>query len=199
MYLEACMGVHDPLEEQIAFALRRIMRSIDLESRQLLHEIGLTFPQLAALQAIRRLQPTTVGKVANSIHLGHATLTGILDRLEKRGLIARQRSETDRRHISVRLTDAGQTLLEKAPPLLHRPFLRRLERLEVWERMQVAATLQRVAAMMENTGGSSASVVDLQSIDGVVDAVDDRYASEMDSARRLQSSQGSSREGRDDP
>lgn len=193
------MGVHDPLEEQIAFALRRIMRSIDLESRQLLHEIGLTFPQLAALQAIRRLQPTTVGKVANSIHLGHATLTGILDRLEKRGLIARQRSEDDRRHISVRLTDAGQTLLDKAPPLLHRPFQRQLDRLEVWERMQVAATLQRVAAMMESLGGSPASVVDLRSIEEAAEGVDDRYASELDSARRLQSSEGLSRERRGDP
>ncbi|MCC9609446.1 MarR family transcriptional regulator [Blastopirellula sp. JC733] len=196
MYLEACMGVHDPLEEQIAFALRRIMRSIDLESRQLLHEIGLTFPQLAALQAIGRLQPTTVGKVASSIHLGHATLTGILDRLEKRGLVVRERSENDRRHISVRLTESGQTLLDKAPPLLHRPFQRQLDRLEVWERMQVAATLERVASMMENSGGWSANVVDPQSVDG---AVDDRYASEIDSARRLQSKDGLRPGRRSDP
>lgn len=183
------MGVHDPLEEQIAFALRRIMRSIDLESRQLLHEVGLTFPQLAALQAIGRLQPTTVGKVASSIHLGHATLSGILDRLAKRGLIVRQRSDSDRRHIRVQLTETGQALLQKAPALLHRPFQRQLDRLEVWERMQVAATLERVASMMENSGGWTASVVDMQSVD---EAVDERYASESESARRLQSNERTS-------
>ncbi|MFI4875350.1 MAG: MarR family winged helix-turn-helix transcriptional regulator [Blastopirellula sp. JB062] len=189
------MGPHDPLEDQIAFALRRIMRSIDLESRQLLQEIGLTFPQLAALQAIRRMQPTSVGKVANSIHLGHATLSGILDRLEKRELIARQRSEDDRRHISVRLTDTGQTLLSKAPTLLHRPFQRQLDQLENWERMQVAATLQRVAAMMENAGGCSSNMVDLQSIDV---AGSDQMSSETDSARRLQRHEGLNRERRND-
>ncbi|UUO05368.1 MarR family transcriptional regulator [Blastopirellula sp. J2-11] len=189
------MGVHDPLEDQIAFALRRIMRSIDLQSRQLLHEIGLTFPQLAALQAIHRLQPTTVGKVASSIHLGHATLTGILDRLEKRELIARQRSENDRRHIRVQMTDAGQKLLDKAPTLLHRPFQRQLDRLESWERMQVAATLQRVATMMENSGGSSSKVVDLQSIKP---PESNPFPVEMDSARRLQSNEGLNRERRND-
>ena len=84
------------LEDQVIVALRRITRAIDLHSRGLMQEFGLTAPQLAALQAVQRLQPITAGALARSIHLSQATITGILSRLERRDLISRARSDADR-------------------------------------------------------------------------------------------------------
>lgn len=136
-------------EEQVIVALRRITRAIDLHSRLLLKRYGLTSPQLAALRVVARSQPVSVGGIARRIHLGQATLTGILGRLEKRGLVVRARADRDRRSVLVELTDAGRELVETAPPLLQERFHRGLSELPDWQRTMILATLQQVAAMMD--------------------------------------------------
>ena len=137
------------LEDQVIVALRRITRAIDLHSRELMQQVDLTAPQLAALQAIGRLQPITVGALAKSIHLSQATLTGILTRLETRILVSRVRSVSDRRTVVVELTEEGRAVLEDAPSLLRDRFRRELLKLQEWEQTQMLATLQRIAAMMD--------------------------------------------------
>ncbi len=137
------------IEDQVIVALRRITRAIDLHSRGLMQQVGLTTPQLAALQAIGRLQPITVGALAKSIHLSQATLTGILTRLETRTLVSRARSVSDRRTVVVELTEEGRAVLESAPSLLQDRFRRELLKLQEWEQTQMLATLQRIAAMMD--------------------------------------------------
>jgi DNA-binding MarR family transcriptional regulator len=137
------------LDEQVIAALRRITRAIDLHSRVLLQTSGLTIPQLITLQAIQRLQPITVGALAREIHLGPATVTGILRRLEKRGLVSRTRGDLDRRSVVVQLTDDGVRLLVEAPSLLQDRFRRELAKLQEWERTMILATLQRIASMMD--------------------------------------------------
>ncbi len=137
------------LEAPIISALRQIQRSIDLHSRSLLREFGLTAPQLAALQAISRLEPVSSAALVREIHLSAATLTGILARLERRLLITRDRSGSDRRSYQLRLTAEGHALLASAPSLLHRHFRRQLAELREWERTQMLATLQRIAHMMD--------------------------------------------------
>jgi DNA-binding MarR family transcriptional regulator len=137
------------IEDQIVVSLRRIARAMDLWSRTLLQRYGLTTPQLTALLAIARLQPVTAGVVAREIHLGHSTVTGILDRLERRGWIGRARGDRDRRSLSLCLTAEGQRFLAGAPNLLQSGFGRRLAALEPWERTQILATLQRLAEMMD--------------------------------------------------
>jgi len=140
----------DPtIESQVIAALRRISRAIDLHSRVLLQRAGLTVPQLAALQAVAELQPASVGRVARGIHLSLATVSGIFDRLERRGLVSRSRSGPDRRTVMVELTEAGIGMLESAPSLLQERFRRDLGKLEQWEQTQLLASLQRVAAMMD--------------------------------------------------
>lgn len=137
------------LEEQVIAALRRITRAIDLHSRLLLQKYGLTSPQLAALQAVQRMQPVTVGVVARQIHLSQATVTGILGRLETRGLVVRTRGSQDRRSVYVELTETGDKLVQEAPSLLQQRFHHELSRLREWEQTMILATLQRIAAMMD--------------------------------------------------
>ena len=156
-----------PLEEQVIAALRRITRAIDLHSRVLLQKSGLTIPQLAALQAIKRLQPITVGALAKSIHLGPATLTGILGRLEKRGLVSRARGDRDRRSVVIELTEDGADLVAEAPSLLQDRFRDELTKLQEWEQTMILATLQRIASMMDAEDIEAAPVL----VPGVVSAV----------------------------
>lgn len=137
------------IEDQVIVALRRITRAIDLHSKGLVSEIGLTAPQLATLQAVRRLHPITNGALAKSVHLSQATMTGILSRLEKRGAVVRERSGSDRRTVVVKLTPLGDELVEQAPSLLQDRFRRELLTLQEWEQTQMLSTLQRIASMMD--------------------------------------------------
>jgi DNA-binding MarR family transcriptional regulator len=147
------------LEEQILVALRRITRAIDLRSRTLLQDYGLTAPQLTTLQAIARLETATAGALAKEVHLGHPTVTGILNRLELRGMVERVRSDEDRRTVRVSLTTEGQRVLNDAPSLLQDQFQDELEKLKGWERTQILATLQRIADMMDATTIDAAPVL----------------------------------------
>lgn len=146
------------VEDQIARALRQISRATDLHSRALLQNHGLTAPQLATLLEIERMQPVSAGTLAAQIHLGSATLTGVLDRLEQRGLVCRTRHAGDRRSILLSLTDQGTALFASAPSQLCESFSRRLATLPEWEQTNILSTLQRVAEMMEPCGaGMNAS------------------------------------------
>lgn len=137
------------IEDQVLVALRRITRAIDLHSRGLMQEIGLTAPQLASLQTIAKIQPITVGALAKSVHLSQATMTGILSRLEAKNLVSRSRRGADKRTVVVELTEQGQAVLKNAPSLLQDRFRRELLKLHEWEQTQMLSTLQRIASMMD--------------------------------------------------
>lgn len=137
------------IEDQIVAAIRRIMRAVDLHSRHLVEKHGLTGPQLAALHEANRMGKVSTGALARAVHLSQPTLTGILDRLERRGLIERSRDSKDRRTVNVALNSAGQRVLFNAPSLLQDRFRRELSKLEQWEQTQMLATLQRIATMMD--------------------------------------------------
>ncbi len=141
----------------VAITLRRIAREMDRRSRQLVGEGALSTPQLAVLDALRCFGPMTVGQVARSVHLSHATVTGICDRLEGRGLIQRSRRSDDRRRVDVSLTAAGQEMLGQAPPLLGEAFSRAFGSLEDWEQTQILSSLQRVLTMLKNSQRSETS------------------------------------------
>lgn len=136
-------------ESEIVAALRRIMRAVDLHSRRLLDDHGLTAPQLAVLRELERAGPSSPAALASAVHLARGTLTGILARLERRGLAAREPSPVDRRSVVISLTDLGRGVLERAPSLLQERFRSELERLEDWEQMLLLSTLQRIASMMD--------------------------------------------------
>mgnify|MGYP001813184507 CR=1 FL=1 len=137
------------LEDHVLNALRRIIRATDLHSRALGKEAGLTTPQLVVMRAIRDLDSPTVTAIARSVSLSQATVTTILNRLEGKGLLRRQRSETDRRAVKVQLTAAGSALWSDAPEPLQYSFTQRFKQLASWEQYNIVAALERVAAMMD--------------------------------------------------
>jgi DNA-binding MarR family transcriptional regulator len=136
------------LEDQIVIALRRISQAIDVWSRFLLQTYGLTSPQLATLREIMAGKNVSTGTLATALHLSQPTVTGILTRLEQRGLIARVRSENDRRSVVATVTEAGRELAERSPQLLRDSFCQELRELPIEEQEQILTALQRVAQMM---------------------------------------------------
>ncbi len=161
------MGTSLSIEDQIVAAIRRIMRAVDLHSRHLAEEHGLTGPQLATLKAASRLgEASSTGALARAVHLSGPTVTGILDRLAKRGLVERARSGQDRRSVTITITRRGEEVLAAAPSLLQDRFRGELARVEDWEQTMILAMLQRIAAMMDAESLDASPVL----VPGPVDA-----------------------------
>lgn len=85
--------------DEVLVALRRVIRAVDLHSRQLVRSHGLTAPQALILKEIVSFGEIAVGEVAQRVSLSQATVTDILNRLEKRALVTRERSSADRRRV----------------------------------------------------------------------------------------------------
>lgn len=143
----------DPhLEHQIVVALRRIMRAVEMHSRQLAETFGLTAPQILVLRALASSSPSSAGELARSLHLSQPTTSEILDRLEELAFVDRKRSAADKRRVECTVSAKGLELLQKSPPLLQERFVVELRRLSDWERSFLLAALQRVGAMMSADG-----------------------------------------------
>ena len=135
--------------EQLLISLRRVIRAIDIHSRQLNKQSGLTGPQLMVMQKIAQLDTPLAKQVATEITLSAATVTTIIDRLESRGLVVRTRSETDKRKVHLSLSDAGIALLSGSPKPLQEHFIKRYQNLEEWEQSQLLSAVERIASMMD--------------------------------------------------
>jgi DNA-binding MarR family transcriptional regulator len=146
--------------DQVLISLRQIIRAIDLHSKRLERESGLTGPQLLVLQLVGNSGEITASVIARNVSLSQATVTSILDRLERKNMLKRDRSASDKRKVLVTLTEAGQQALEKAPRLLQESFINSFSCLEDWEQSQILSTLQRVAGMMNASELDAAPLLD---------------------------------------
>ncbi len=146
---------------EVLVALRKITRAIDLHSKKLSRESGLTAPQLLVLREVELLGHAKPSVVAKNVHLSQATVTSIIDRLESAGLLSRERSQQDRRAVDLALTDLGREKLANAPELLQSGFIERFELLEDWERSQLVSSIQRLAAMMDAEKIDAAPILEL--------------------------------------
>lgn len=151
--------------EQVLIALRRVIRATDLYSKHLAKTSGLTAPQILLLQAIRDRGERTIGELAEDISLSQATVTTIIDRLEKRGLVYRERSTTDKRKVHAYLTDEARTVLENAPMPLQEHFAQQFQALQEWEQSMILSSLQRVAEMMDAQNIDASPILDIGTLD----------------------------------
>jgi len=161
-----------PYWQDVLISLRQIIRSTDLHSKKQMKANGLTIPQVLVMRAISELGSVTVRRLAEQISLSQATVTTVIDRLESRGLVARERNAKDRRVVNARLTESGKEALANAPPLLQEHFTEQFERLAEWEQTQILSSLQRVARMMGGEQLDAAPLLDLTAPDRLPDSVE---------------------------
>jgi DNA-binding MarR family transcriptional regulator len=150
---------------EVLVALRRIIRATDLHAKQVARATGLTPTQLLVLETIEQLGAVAISRIAKEINLSQATVTTILDRLERRGLVYRERDVADKRIVHALLTDAGARILRQAPPALQQRFVAAFEALAPWERHWVVGALQRVGQMMQAEAIDAAPILDVGAVD----------------------------------
>lgn len=147
--------------EEVLVALRRVIRATDLHSKRLSKTTGLTAPQILILRTIKDQEAITLGELAKSVSLSQATVTSIVDRLEKRELVFRERSKEDKRKVYARLCSKAEVVLVGAPLPLQDQFAVEFNSLKDWEQAMILASLQRVAHMMDAQNIDAAPVLDV--------------------------------------
>jgi len=134
---------------RVLMALRRIMHFIDTYSRRLAVEHLITGPQLICLYAIAKDGPITLSELGKRVSLSMSTANGIVDRLENKHLILRERKDKDRRKVLLTATDAGIALASKAPLPLQDTLSLAISKLPELEQVSIALSLERIVEMME--------------------------------------------------
>lgn len=150
-------------------ALRRILRASDRSSRRLAALTGMTPSQLLVLQEVDRLEETTPTIIASTLQFGQPTVTSIVDRLTGAGYLTRQRGETDRRKVYLRVTEAGHKALDEAPDMMQAQFKERFSELPSWEQAMILSSLERLSDMLGAADLDAAPLIDAGAIDRVLE------------------------------
>lgn len=136
-------------EYTIIQALRRIIRAVDIHSRKLASHYGITGPQLVCLTTLCDEGPMTSADLSRRVFVSASTITGIIDRLERSGLVERKRDDSDRRRVLLHPTGEGFKLAYRAPSPLQEQLIERLRALPKDEQDEISGSLQRIVDMME--------------------------------------------------
>lgn len=110
------MDIYDnmKLDKQICFPLYAASRKVTKLYGHFLKPLGLTYTQYISLLVLWEKDGLTVGEICQKLMLDSGTLTPVLKKMEKDGLVNRSRSPEDSRVVEVRLTEKGKKLQEAA-------------------------------------------------------------------------------------
>ncbi len=136
------------LMSEIIDNIRRVFKAVNDQSKRAEHETGITGPQLWTIKTIAENSPINIKDLANRIFLHPATVVGIIDRLESKGLVKRTRSKGDRRNVEIDLTTSGQELVAKSPEVAQGLLVNGLKILSVKELENLASCLEKLVNIL---------------------------------------------------
>jgi len=141
--------VNNPDEiSEVIDNLRRSIKAINEYSRNAEKETGLTGPQLWAIKLVAGNAPIKVSDLARRMYLHPATVVGILDRLESKGLVQRTRSTEDRRVVEIDLTAQGQAVVGQAPEVAQGMLVKGLETLSREKLSHVSEGMREIVRIL---------------------------------------------------
>lgn len=154
---------------RILQAIRRIIRAVELHSKKLAVKHNITGPQLICLIKIKEDGPITCSALARLVHLSPSTIVGILDRLEEKSLIFRQRDNKDRRLVYIQATEKGKKVVLDAPSPLQDKLAESLNALPELEHITIAMALEKVVDLMEAQNINASPMLKTGNIDQPVE------------------------------
>ena len=128
--------------------LRRVYQVINEQSKKAKKQTGITGPQLWAIKMIAESSPVQVSELAHKMYLHPATVVGILNRLEGKGLVLRMRTREDRRVVDVNLTPEGKALVARAPEVAQGLLAAGLEVLPAVRLLDIASALDELVQIL---------------------------------------------------
>lgn len=131
-------------EVRILRAIRRILRAVEMHSKQLKQLQDITTPQLVALLALKEHGELSVKHLSQQLDLSASTTVGVIDRLESKGMVRRTRCAQDRRQVLVSITGTGRTLALQAPSPLQTQLAKALASMPSHEQAEITNALERL-------------------------------------------------------
>ncbi|HZH71212.1 MAG TPA: MarR family transcriptional regulator [Mariniphaga sp.] len=137
--------------KDIILKIRKIVRSINLESKKIEKEYGVSIPQVLCLNYLHDSLNFQAGQgeIKKFLNLNASTVSGIIDRLELKGLVARLPKSGDKRVVTIALTTKGDKLLEKLPWLLQEKLAEKIEKLDVQKREQMKESIEMLVNLLD--------------------------------------------------
>jgi DNA-binding MarR family transcriptional regulator len=134
----------------IIWYLRRLVQAGDIYNKELSRDYRVSQPQLSCLLALKEYGALSLGKLSKYVLVQPSTVTGIIDRLEQKGLVRRVRNSQDRRVITIELTESGQQFTDEAPSAIPPSIVRGLRRLSAEDRRKIVKGLGTLVAFLED-------------------------------------------------
>jgi len=133
----------------IVYEIYRLMQAGKLYTKELNKKYQVSAPQLNCLIALYENGPLPPSQIAKIIMVSSSTVTGIIDRLELKGLVTRTRKSLDRRVITIELTEVGRSLANNAPPPIQHKIVDGLRRLPEGEIEEIVRSLRKLTNMLD--------------------------------------------------
>ena len=111
-------GDHYDVNTSVGHQLVTLLGLMRRELERRMAEHGLTDAQWRPLWILKTGTAHIANEIARQLHIDAGAMTRLLDRLECKGLVERLRSESDRRVVQLRLTDAGEAAVAQVPHVL---------------------------------------------------------------------------------
>ncbi len=129
---------------EIVASLRRVLSRIGGESSAVWMELEVTMSQMKVLMLLREHGALRVGVLARHLNVSTPTITGIVDRLVRQGLVERANDPSDRRVVLNGLTDKGVEAMERLAQRSDAEVQRMVGALSVEEQTAIARSLKRL-------------------------------------------------------
>jgi DNA-binding MarR family transcriptional regulator len=139
----------DDLIREIIYLNRRLVQAGELFTKELNKRYQVSAPQLHCLLALSEQGPLHPSQIAKYIMVKSSTVTGIIDRLESKGLVSRSRNSPDRRVINIQLTEEGKALARTAPFPIQQKIVDGLKKLPKHEIAQIVESLYKLTQMLD--------------------------------------------------
>ena len=130
-------------------SLRRIIKLLQDYSQTVYSHFGITGPQLWALKTIYQNGSLSLGELSRRMFINPSTITGVVDRLEKKKYVLRVRNEKDRRIVKVQLTPQGNRLAIKTPNPIQGKMIYGLRKLKKDELFSIYQSVGKLVEIME--------------------------------------------------
>jgi DNA-binding MarR family transcriptional regulator len=139
----------DLLTKEIVLAIRRMTRAVYLDSKRMVKNFGLSNPQCLVLRAIDTNGPSSLAELSRHLKVSSANMTGLVDRLEKKGLVRRCRKEGDRRITIVELTETGKPISRSVPDPIEEKLIAGLEEISLDKLKVITKTIHEVVTLLD--------------------------------------------------
>jgi len=146
---------------EILIRIRQIIRSVNLESKRIEKEYGISIPQLLCLTFLSEQESFQAShkQIKGFLQLNASTVTGIISRLEKKGVVARLPKNKDKRVGMITITAKGMELLKETPEPMHEQLSAKLKKLSEQDLFRLQSSFDTIIDFLNIENVDAAPII----------------------------------------